>query len=64
MTQPPHDRLSTETAPDPVADPPVQISPADRAKAERAARLAKALRDNLRRRKVPKTDPAPPSSRN
>jgi hypothetical protein len=64
MTQPPRDRLSTEPALDPTADEPIRISPADRAKAERAARLARALRENLRRRKAPKSDPAPPVSRN
>jgi hypothetical protein len=60
MTQPPHDAdtpKSKEIAPAP------DESPAAKARAERAARLASALRDNLRRRKSPR--PAqPPRDRN
>ncbi|MAL57857.1 MULTISPECIES: hypothetical protein [Brevundimonas] len=65
MTRPPHD---TDT-------PPVETSPsltpeggasseAARAKAERAIRLAAALRANLRRRKAPARTPAAPKDSN
>lgn len=48
MTEPPE---TPAAAPTP---PPKPRTPEQQAKADRAARLAKALRDNLRRRKVPK----------
>ena len=65
MTRPPHD-------PD---APPIETSPsltpgggasseAARAKAERAIRLAAALRANLRRRKAPARTPAAPKDSN
>ena len=65
MTRPPHD---TDT-------PPIETSPsltpgggasseAARAKAERAIRLAAALRANLRRRKAPARTPAAPKDSN
>lgn len=41
------------------SDPPKPATDADRAKAEKAARLAQALRDNLRRRKAGKAVAAP-----
>ena len=41
------------------SDPPKPTTDADRAKAEKAARLAQALRDNLRRRKAGKAVAAP-----
>ncbi|WP_169738139.1 hypothetical protein [Brevundimonas bacteroides] len=48
MTEPP-ETPAAEPTPVPKAKTPEQ-----QAKADRAARLAKALRDNLRRRKAPK----------
>ncbi|WP_197272458.1 hypothetical protein [Brevundimonas sp. AAP58] len=47
----------TEPPETPTAQPvplPKPRTPEQQAKADRAARLAKALRDNLRRRKVPR----------
>ena len=55
MSQPPHD---ADTPPErEVMSNPAESSgpsPAERARIERAARLASALRDNLRRRKAPR----------
>jgi hypothetical protein len=48
MTEPPETPDATPTP------PPEPRSPEQQAKADRAIRLAKALRDNLRRRKAPK----------
>jgi hypothetical protein len=42
----------------PDTTPPKPPTPAEKAKAERAARLAAALRTNLRRRKAPPSAPA------
>ncbi len=60
MTQPPHDidapQPDAETATP--AESPVPTA-VQKARAERAARLASALRDNLRRRKAPR--PAAPA---
>ena len=64
MTQPPHD---ADTPPPAASGAPADSSPpteAARAKAEKAIRLASALRDNLRRRKAPQRTPAAPRDRN
>ena len=47
--------------PDPEAAVPSSVAPAASAKAERAARLAAALRANLRRRKAPGAGGARPA---
>lgn len=65
MTRPPHD---ADTPQPPAASAPSAESPAQseaaRAKAEKAIRLASALRANLRRRKTPQRTPAAPKDRN
>lgn len=64
MSQPPHDVDTPKPEPDAVAAVETgAASAAQKAKAERAARLASALRDNLRRRKAPRPD-GPPKVRN
>ncbi len=59
MTQPPHDAdTPPEAGPTPNPSESSGPSAADKARMERAARLASALRENLRRRKAPR--PAAP----
>ncbi|MBA4807035.1 hypothetical protein [Brevundimonas sp.] len=64
MTRPPHD--ADTPPPAPVAASAVESSApseVERARAERAIRLASALRANLRRRKAPaRTSPTPKDS--
>ncbi|EDX81948.1 MAG: hypothetical protein KJ728_03675 [Alphaproteobacteria bacterium] len=64
MTRPPPD---ADTPPAAAAASPPEISApseVERAKADRAIRLASALRANLRRRKAPARTPAPPKDSN
>ena len=64
MTQPPHD---ADTPLNPVSGASGDSTPQTevaRAKAEKAMRLAAALRDNLRRRKAPQRTPSAPKPRN
>lgn len=65
MTHPPHD--ADTPAATAAATPPVESGPGfeiARAKAEKAIRLASALRANLRRRKAPARTPATPRDSN
>ena len=66
MTRPPHDADMPNAAP--AAPPPTESnapqSEAAKAKAEKAIRLAAALRANLRRRKAPARTPAAPKDSN
>ncbi|RZJ42907.1 hypothetical protein [Brevundimonas sp. G8] len=65
MTHPPHDADTPAAAA--AATPPVESGPEfeiARAKAEKAIRLASALRANLRRRKAPARTPAAPRDSN
>ena len=65
MTHPPHD--ADMPAAVSAATPPVESGPEfeiARAKAEKAIRLASALRANLRRRKAPARTPAMPRDSN
>jgi hypothetical protein len=65
MTHPPHDADTPAAAT--AATPPVESGPEfeiARAKAEKAIRLASALRANLRRRKAPARTPATPRDSN
>ena len=65
MTRPPHDADTPPAAP--VAAPTVESSErseVERARAERAIRLASALRANLKRRKAPARTPATPKDSN
>ncbi len=70
MTHPPHDADMPAAAS--AATPPVESgtgfeiaqSERERAKAEKAIRLASALRANLRRRKAPARTPATPRDSN
>jgi hypothetical protein len=58
MSQPPRDAdLPPQAAEAPGGRESDASSAAARARSERAARLAAALRENLRRRKVPKATP-------
>ena len=65
MTHPPHDADTPAAAA--AVTPPVESGPEfeiARAKAEKAIRLASALRANLRRRKAPARTPATPRDSN
>jgi hypothetical protein len=65
MTRPPHNADTPTAAP--VAPPPAEsVAPSEveRARAERAIRLASALRANLKRRKAPARTPATPKDSN
>ena len=64
MTQPPEDADLPPSA-EPIAPPVAGRRAMDKAKAERAARLAQALRANLKRRKAPgRSSLVPPTDRN
>ncbi|WP_395943846.1 hypothetical protein [Brevundimonas sp.] len=65
MTRPPHDADTPSATAQ--ATPPAESGPEfemARAKAEKAIRLASALRANLRRRKAPARTPAAPRDSN
>ncbi|WAC61407.1 hypothetical protein [Brevundimonas sp. SL130] len=65
MTRSPYDADTPPLAP--LAAPPAESaapSEVERARAERAIRLASALRANLRRRKAPARTPATPKDSN
>jgi len=65
MTQPPEDADLPPSAEPSVPPPTTGPRALDKAKAERAARLAQALRANLKRRKAPgRSAPVPAKDRN
>ncbi|WP_409020380.1 hypothetical protein [Brevundimonas vesicularis] len=64
METPPKDNVTPATDPDGAAPSGKAMTSAQQEKADRAQRLAAALRQNLRRRKLPKTAVRPVDERN